>query len=715
MASALPESPRSDCATPYTVPRGRAILDIRLPDGNYVAAAALSSQEDWAVPFRNVNSSESQVRFAGDVGGTKHFWIPLSVAPPLCNGTHLAEGVDLVAAGEEIIVDAETAQTWRIASVRPEGLPHVPIRHEQLGEFAKRIRDYQSMREEGTPKGSPIEAPAHTLVEREGETTDLAPAEEMSPIIPDVDIDRAKDTHALAGALKWCGLTIPEDLESRPLAEVRAIAKQLTRSPEAHAAAADARAYDETVASKRKEEGLFLSFALHSEKGVRLDNAKVGKYVRDRLHTLNFNKTLYIYDDATGFYRENAGHTEALIQEIAEAVGFDGSISTAKREIMSYVRDHNINDGYPFNNAPNALPVANGVLIFDWDENTVHLEPYSPEYKFTLKLPVVYDPSISWEPFHRSVISKYIDDEEAIAIYQIPAQAILQYLGYGPYKRAYVLEGPPHSGKTTVLEWWLNALFGAQNISGVSLQQMGMDRFCKGAMEGKIINRYDDMSDVPLQNVGPFKAYTGGFSHEIEKKHANSYAGRITAVNVFSCNTIPSVPDAVLFDPAFWDRWVYLRFSNCFEVVPDFYRTYMTPEMVSGSFNRILQLVFQIREGGRLIIAPDPGEVKETWMTSADPFARFVKENMTPSSNACYFKKEAFFRAFLKWCSENGIPTRKIPSSISGFTRMIFSAEFTTKQRREGKTREWVFVARYGWRPDSSYGRMCESDGKLGV
>ena len=165
--------------------------------------------------------------------------------------------------------------------------------------------------------------------------------------------------------------------------------------------------------------------------------------------------------------------------------------------------------------------------------------------------------------------------------------------GYGPFK--VTSSRGDKRRKTTYLVDVLNAIFGAENISNVSLQRIGTDRIVGGDIEKAAINRCDDLSDVPLENVGPFKALTGGFSHNIERKFKTPYRGRITAVHAFSTNMPPTVPDNILFDPAFWSRWIYLRFNNVFEVDPSFVPRTLTPENVSGAFNRILETAFEMR------------------------------------------------------------------------------------------------------------------------
>ena len=432
---------------------------------------------------------------------------------------------------------------------------------------------------------------------------------------------------------------------------------------------------------------------------VRLDYQAIADILIARYDPVTFQKQIWVYDD--GLYRREQGEILSFVSEVARAVGFTAGITTVVREVTAYVSAYEIAAEYPFDRCPDALPVANGVLVLDWTTGRATLHPYAPEHRFTGKWPVVYDPDADPGPIHDQALSLYVDDDALPALYQLPAHAILHGCGYGPLKRSYILEGPTNGGKSTYLVNFLNAIFGESNISNASLQEIGTNRFVTGVLERKIINRCDDLADVPLANAGPFKRLTGGFSHDIERKHEREYIGRITAVHAFTCNAPPPVPENVAFDSAFWNRWIYLRCNNVFDVDPGFVRRTFTTENVAGAFNRILAMVFEIRRRGDLIYTQDPGEVKDTWQTAANPFEQFVSAEMMTAKEPARFDKGKLFRIFNNWCGQNEISPRKVPGTLTGFTQLIFGSGF--KPARRGADRDRVYEAPKTWKPDSKY------------
>ena len=486
------------------------------------------------------------------------------------------------------------------------------------------------------------------------------------------------------------GATCPEDV-MMDTGRLRKWVENVSQNPEIKRREKEAR----SLQSIRKK---VVIFSRENQKGNKiLEHGPIAEYLRDRFSTISFNKTIFVYDD--GIYRPNAGDLEEVIRQIITECEAKCSIVKETRDILAYVLTYNRCLEYPFNRCKELIPVHNGVVKIDYSSGFPSLLPHSPEHRFTFKLPVIFDPDANGERFHEEVLSQYVEGELVDTLYQIPAQALLQAQGTKPYKKSYILQGDQDAGKTSYLEW-LSAIFGPENTAHASLHQIGQDRFINAVLESKILNTYDDLSDVPLENVGPFKALTGGFDHQVERKHQQPYQSLISAVHVFTCNAPPDVPEKILYDTAFWGRWEYLHFPNSFEIEPNFKERYFIQENLSGSFNRVIETMIRIRREG-LVINRSPSEVKEEWSTSSDPFKKFCDAHLISTSDEHDFDKKTLFTAFQSYCYEEEVNERKIPGSLKALTTMAFKNGF--KDAMRGKKRIRVYAARKTWRSDSKY------------
>ncbi|MDD4568185.1 MAG: DUF5906 domain-containing protein [Methanoculleus chikugoensis] len=439
---------------------------------------------------------------------------------------------------------------------------------------------------------------------------------------------------------------------------------------------------------------------VHPKTGaVSLIYATIADWIMASLKTITYRRTVYVYDQDRGIYRENDGDVEQMVQAIAGRCGFTGKISTAKREVLSYISDTEIEREYPFNAYP-GIPCANGVVVFDFENGTCSLVPHSPEYRFTYRIPVTYDPAADPAEIRR-VLASWADEGKYEVLVQIPAQALIQAAITGkPYKKSYIIHGDTNGGKSSYIE--LNRrTFGSENIARVMLQQIGQDRFCLANLVGKLFNIYDDLDDVPLQNSSVLKAITGDDTHYVEKKGLDAYEARIFAVHLYTCNRPPSTPERVQNDAAFWSRWEYITFPNYFEVDPKWYDRVLTPETCSAYFNLVLDMALAIYRTGELPVTSSAFEVRDSWQINSDPIYRFITENME-RSEAGYVLKDAAYTGFLNFARTENIPPSKIPGTAETFAKAVFKYGFAPARVRVDGARAQVFRG-YVWKSTSQY------------
>lgn len=389
------------------------------------------------------------------------------------------------------------------------------------------------------------------------------------------------------------------------------------------------------------------------DKKGQFDFLSFSGYVEKRFQPVTFNRTLYVYDPETSLYAEDAGGIEAWTQEILEdavcisLMSCKTPFAPMKKEALSRATHHHVIQGKtsPFNQFA-GVPVGNGVLIFD-GSGKVTLTPYKADMLFTHKLRVNYRPDADPGPID-DILRQWVDPEDVNLLYQMAAQSLVQSLpDHEPNKKAYLIQGETNGGKSTFLNL-LEALFGAENISGVSLDELP-ERFNKSSIAGKFLNVADDIQSVSIKNVENFKAITGRRSHEIEEKFKPRYVDDIHAVFCYTCNRPPIIEGVAETDDAFWSRWFLIRFPRTFPVVPGWYAENFTEPNLEGFFCRVVSTAAaMLQNGGKLLVSCDMADTKFRWQHEASPLIEFLEEQ-TDRGTSFTVGKDEFFEAFWRW------------------------------------------------------------------
>jgi len=362
-------------------------------------------------------------------------------------------------------------------------------------------------------------------------------------------------------------------------------------------------------------EGLY-TLQCNSEKtkviDILLHFDKIAVKVLESLNTIAYKGQIYVYRD--GYYEDAE---EVVMQEITRIINgirkgsFSSGIKNCSANVLHNIQYFNPVTEYPFNNENAAIPVKNGIIFLDFENKTKTLIPHSSEYKFNYIIPTEYNEEADTKPID-DILSQY-SSGQIKELYQLPAQALMQMLGYGPFKKCYLLQGNRDAGKSSYIELLIRT-FGTKNRCDVSLEMLNPkeNKFALSSLEGKIFNIHDDMTYFSLKDTGTIKDLTGSYTKEIEKKGKQRYGADIRAVHCFACNKPPKYDGEIKKDVAFWERWVYIYFPNRFEKVLTFYDDNFTQEKLSGFLNRVLDYVLEMGHDKKLVCNYSYADVRNT-------------------------------------------------------------------------------------------------------
>ncbi len=325
-----------------------------------------------------------------------------------------------------------------------------------------------------------------------------------------------------------------------------------------------------------------------------------------------------------------------------------GSLTTkrAKTETLHKIVDSTQGSFSVFETAPiELIPVKNGV----YNVLTKELWSHSHTHRFLFCFPFEYLPEAKC-PVVLDFLSQVLHPK-SLPVFQ----EIVGYLFYRRYsfKKAIILIGEKDTGKTTLISL-LVRLLGKENISGVSLQKIGTDKFAAASLFAKHANFVDDLSAGDVTQTGNFKMVTGGGTISGEYKFGSQFNFENYAKLLFACNKIPELKDND--DDAYYNRWLILRFDNHIEKkVVNLIDTLSTPEELSGLFNWSMEGLGRLLKDGEFSDKRTDQEIKKEMWVNSSSIANFV-------SVKCYkemdheISKDELYNAYSKYCSEEDLP-----------------------------------------------------------
>jgi putative DNA primase/helicase len=311
----------------------------------------------------------------------------------------------------------------------------------------------------------------------------------------------------------------------------------------------------------------------------------------------------------------------------------------------------------------------------------------TPRFFSPTSLGYAFNPEVSepkqWLKFLRSV---WPDDQESI-------DALQEWMGYllvpdTSQQKILMLIGPPRSGKGTIGRL-IRALVGPGNVTAPTLSGMAMN-FGLAPLIGKTLAiihdaRLSGRADSQTI-VERLLSISGEDAQTIDRKHRESWTGRLPTRFILISNELPRLGDA---SGALPSRMVVLR------MVETFYgREDLTLE------NRLLAersavLLWAIDGWARLrgrgnFTQPRSGlELLTELEDLASPVGTFIGEmcDVGPEENV---EVKVLFAAWKAWCLENG---RDHTSDAAGFGRNLRAVlpHIKTTQPRRGESRVRAF------------------------
>lgn len=410
-----------------------------------------------------------------------------------------------------------------------------------------------------------------------------------------------------------------------------------------------------------------------------------------------WSDNMYVYDDETGVYRGwgDKDGSDGLITAAIEAGMKDRWSTTHKKEIVERLKDRNqeprINEKRNAGEEDRRLVcVKNGVLDIDSRE----LLDHSPDYYFTTRLPVEYDPDAEAPLFNDFLDSVFGRKEAAMSMLELVGNGLRP--GYETQKFG-IMVGPSNSGKSTFFRI-IKQVFGTDNTSGTPLHKIATNDEAAAHLDDSMLNVDPDMSGTKLKDTSMLLKLTGDDDVYVRRLYEQGFEMQNEA-QIFGVTNDPFViPDK---DGEVHSRIVPIYTPNQFTSDPDDGNPDKDPELeesikssdeeLSGILNLILDGIDRLEENNDVSLPESEDERYEMYRSLSDPMYMFAKDCLTNDPGAT-LKQNTVHQVYNRFATEMG-------SKTSSKTALL-------EQLRQSD--EIVFETARPSRPDGSRPRVVE-------
>ena len=264
-------------------------------------------------------------------------------------------------------------------------------------------------------------------------------------------------------------------------------------------------------------------------KGKTFLHNEFARHIKAEYHITKINGQLHTYDN--GIYVPGYDTIEkAMIKDI------DSLTSVKRNEVLKYL--YIVCNDRDYSDNVHLIAFKNGV----YNLNTDTLEPFSPEYIITNKIPWDYNPNAHSELID-SVLDKISDFDSSVRdLLEEVAGACLYRSNKIGGGKSIILFGDKENGKSTYIEMLDCVLDKSKNVSHIDLRELN-DRFKTIQLYGKLANLGDDISGEYIANTAVFKKIATGQTITAEEKGKPVIEFEPYSTMIFSANEIPRMHD----------------------------------------------------------------------------------------------------------------------------------------------------------------------------
>jgi putative DNA primase/helicase len=328
------------------------------------------------------------------------------------------------------------------------------------------------------------------------------------------------------------------------------------------------------------------------------------------------------------------------------------------------------------NNKKVLINLLNGTFEIS-QKGKVKLRPFDSKDFITYQLPFNYDPRAK-APLFEAYLNKVLPDIES-------QKVLAEYLGYVFIKnggflkleKALILYGTGANGKSVFFEI-VNALLGAENVSGYSLQSLTNENgYFRAKISNKLVNYASEINGK--LETALFKQLVSGEPVEARLPYGQPFLLKQYAKMIFNCNELPKEVEQT---DAYFRRFLIIPFNTSIkdhEKDPQLADKIIESEL-SGVFNWVLEGLNRLLEQKRFTDCKASKEAVNKYRVESDSVQMFLsEENYTVSLTQVRPLKE-LFGEYRSYCIDSGFKS----CSRRTFSDRLRNVGYETERKNYG-------------------------------
>jgi P4 family phage/plasmid primase-like protien len=388
---------------------------------------------------------------------------------------------------------------------------------------------------------------------------------------------------------------------------------------------------------------------------------------------------------------------ETIIKEETEKL-IPNCTTHHRNEVVNKIKVQTYSDIENFDSDPNIVVIENGILSLD----TLELTPHTPDHLSRVLLPVQYiapefeindnsifedieknlQDTLFWKSLKNSFVvdGKFKKNGFETAI-EVSASPIIKH---HIDEKAIMFLGNGDNGKSVLLEY-IESLYGEDNISNITLQNIADDKFMSADLDGMSANIFTDLGHNELRNTGKIKAIVSNEGIQVQRKHQQGFKLKPYCKLIFSCNRFPKVFDQ---SQGFFRRWIIVKWERNFDGDPqrdEGLKQKLTTNQEEKNlvFSCLVRLANRLNKVGKFTHTIDWKTIQREWNENADPLDGFATNYIIDSENSK--TKRETYQFYKEIMFEKG----ETPLGIGQFSKAF--AEYY-EEDRDSNTRIWLNI-----------------------